>query len=416
LPQSNSRYLQFKPFIMNFLPISINIEQKKILMIGGGKVAFHKIQLLQRFTNNITIVAKDVFDDVKKLGVKYIEKAYDETDLDGFLLIYAATNDRELNKQIREDAHKKGILVNVVDDPALCDFVSPAIYRNGNMTVAVGSNGEDVYKAIAWRDKIKDLFEDGYLKAWLRTKFKKKKTALPQSKKISPQFIKGVVYLVGFGPGDPDLMTVKARKALEHADIIFYDDLLDSGFLSSFDAEKQYVGKRRDNHHKEQDEINTLLREAARKGKVVVRLKGGDPLIFGRGIEEKKFLNDHGIQVEIIPGITSGIAAGALSGIPLTHRGVASSVAIGTAHAKNSFKILESDTSIYYMGARNLKEIAAKYIEKGYSDDLPVAIVYNVSLPDQEVTITNIKEIIEQDREFKSPIISIFGYSVNERV
>lgn len=401
---------------MNFFPISINIEQKKILMIGGGKVAYHKITLIQRFTNNITVVAKKIDDNVKKTGVKYFEKEYEKSDLEGHLLVYAATNSRELNKQIRADGQALGILVNAVDDPEICDFVSPAIYRNGNMTVAVGSNGEDVYKAIAWRDKIKDVMEEGFLKAWYRSTFRKKKSTLPLSKPKSNEFIKGVVYLVGFGPGDPDLMTIKAQKALNNADVIFYDDLLDAGFLSNFTSEKYYVGKRRDNHHKEQDEINLLLRDAARKGKVVVRLKGGDPLIFGRGAEEKKFLNDHGIQVEIIPGLTSGIAAGALSGIPLTHRGVASSVAIGTAHAKNSFKILESDTSIYYMGARNLKEIAKKYLESGYSDDLPVGIVYNVSLPNQEVTIMNLKQILETDREFKSPIISIFGYSVNERV
>jgi uroporphyrin-III C-methyltransferase / precorrin-2 dehydrogenase / sirohydrochlorin ferrochelatase len=155
---------------------------------------------------------------------------------------------------------------------------------------------------------------------------------------------------------------------------------------------------------------------AAKQGKRVVRLKGGDPLIFGRGIEEKQFLMANGIAVEIIPGITSGIAAGALSGIPLTHRGVASSVAIGTAHTKNSFKILEADTSVYYMGANNLKDIVKQYLLKGYPPDFPVAIVYNVSFPNQTTTITNLKEIEAELYQFQSPIISIFGYAVNERI
>lgn len=401
---------------MKFLPISINIENKKILIIGGGKVAYHKLKILQRFTSNITVLGREISEQIINSGCDYIQKEYEEKDLEDFLLIYAATNNSELNIQIRKDGIKTGKLVNVVDNPAFCDFVSPAIYKKENMTVAVSSNGEDVYKSIAWRDKIRDIFEFGFPRAWIKGIFRKNSGSLPISKKKTNFLKSGTVYLVGFGPGDPDLMTLKAHKSLQDADVIFYDDLLNAEILEKFDGEKVYVGKRRDNHHKAQDEINLLLLDAAKNGKKVVRLKGGDPLIFGRGIEEKKFLNSNGVPVEIIPGITSGIAAGALSGIPLTHRGTASSVAIGTAHAKNSFKILEADTSVYYMGANNLHEIVNQYLLKGYPKDFPVAIVYNVSFPDQKVTVSSLEEIIEKNLTFKSPIISIFGYSVNERI
>ncbi|MBK8806650.1 MAG: uroporphyrinogen-III C-methyltransferase [Bacteroidales bacterium] len=401
---------------MNFLPISINIENKKILMIGGGKVAYHKIILLQRFTSNITVIAKEVAENVRKTGATIIEKSYEKTDLSDFFLVFAATNNTLLNKQILNDGHEQKILVNVVDNPAFCDFVSPAIYRKNNMTVAVGSNGEDVYKSITWRNKIHDVFEYGFLVAWFRSLFKRK-SMYPSSKKIvQTEFKKGTVYLVGFGPGNPDLMTVRAQKALQAAEIIFHDDLIDASVLSKYDAQKVYVGKRRDNHHRVQDEINLYLLQAAQQNKIVVRLKGGDPLIFGRGIEEKQFLVNKGILVDIIPGITSGLAAAALSGIPLTHRGVASSVAIGTAHAKNSFKVLDADTSIYYMGANNLKEIADQYLKKGYPETFPVGVVYNVSFPNQHTTITNLKEILNNKYTFQSPIISIFGYSINERI
>ncbi len=374
---------------MSFLPISINITNKKLVIVGGGHAAAIKLKTLTKFSDNITVIAPEICQEIKDYNVTIIEEEYSEEYIKDAFLIYACTNITEVNEQIQRDADKMGKLCNRTDAPDDSDFHSSAVLSTDEYTIAVNSKTKQRKKTIALKNKIDILFQI----------FEKQKLDFPAGK----------VWLVGFGPGDPELMTVKAQKLLFEADVIVYDDLLDKEFLAPYPAIKEYVGKRRDNHHKEQDEINNILVHYAKQGKKVVRLKGGDPLIFGRGTEEKMYLEGFDIQVEIVPGITTAIAAAALSSTPLTHRGIASSVALGTAHSKNSFKILEADTSVYYMGARNIREIAQKYLDKGFSADFPVAVVYNVSLPNQEVTKTNLGEIIAEKHEFKSPIVSIFG-------
>ncbi len=374
---------------MSFLPISLNITNKKIVIIGGGKAAAIKLKTLIKFTDNITVVAPEILPQIKEYNIAIIEDTYQKKYIEDAFLIYVCTNVAEINQQIQVDADTLGKLCNRTDAPDHSDFHSSAVLSTDEYTIAVNSKTKQRKKTIALKNKIDVLFQI----------FEKQKIDFPDGK----------VWLVGFGPGNPELMTVRAQKLLFEADVIVYDDLLDKEFLEPYPAIKEYVGKRRDNHHKEQDEINKILVKYAQQGKKVVRLKGGDPLIFGRGTEEKMYLEQFGLQVEIVPGITTAIAAAALSSTPLTHRGVASSVALGTAHSKNSFKILEADTSVYYMGARTITEIAQKYVDNGYSTDFPVAVVYNVSLPNQEVTKTNIGNIINGKHQFKSPIVSIFG-------
>jgi uroporphyrin-III C-methyltransferase/precorrin-2 dehydrogenase/sirohydrochlorin ferrochelatase len=305
-------------------------------------------------------------------------------------LVYACTSDSAVNQQIAADCDSLGKLCNRADKPEMSTFISPAIAMTNNFVIGINSRNKEPKKTVRLRNKIETLL-DIY-----------EKTHEPQP---------GKVYLVGFGPGNPELMTIKAHKLLFDADVILYDDLLDSNILEKYDGLKVYVGKRRDNHAKEQDEINEELVKYALEGKMVVRLKGGDPFIFGRGGEEKMYLESKGITVEVVPGITAGVAAAALASVPLTHRGVSSSVAFCTAHRGNSFKILEADTSVYYMGVENIVEIAKKYLEKGYPSDFPVAIVRNVSLHDQEITKTNIGILARNELSFTSPIVSIFGYT-----
>jgi uroporphyrinogen III methyltransferase / synthase len=219
----------------------------------------------------------------------------------------------------------------------------------------------------------------------------------------------GKVWLVGFGPGNPELLTVKALKILKQADIIFYDDLLNSSYLSRFKAQKVSVGKRKGNHSVEQSDINRLLYNAAIIGKTVVRLKGGDPMLFAHGGEEYEYLHRHFVKVEIIPGITAALAAAAYAHIPLSHRGIASSVTFITGHSKNNIKVPDDGTAIYYMGASNLREIARKAINKGWKPDTPVLLVYNVSASDQEKHFTNLEEIINSSQIFKTPLIIMMG-------
>ncbi len=383
---------------MNFLPISLNIENKHILVVGGGKVAFQKIKNLLPFTKKITVVAPEIREEISTLeNIVIIKSLYKTEYLKDMFLVYACTNHPETNQRILADAEKQNILCNRTDKAEESGFISSAIVETDSMLLALNSKRKEVKKTVSLKKELKAFIHE--------------REQLETVKEES----KGKVYLVGFGSGNPDLLTVKGKKLLTIADVIFYDDLLDADALNQYPGKKIYVGKRRNNHSKEQSEINEILLQSAQQGNMVVRLKGGDPLIFGRGGEEKMYLEEHGIQVEIVPGISSAIAAAAYGDIPLTHRGISSSVAFGTAHAKNSYKILESDTSVYYMGAKNIRQIAQKYLEKGYPGSYPVGLIYNASMPDQEVTKTTISELLESNMEIKSPVISIFGYTVDYR-
>jgi len=222
----------------------------------------------------------------------------------------------------------------------------------------------------------------------------------------------GKVYLAGFGPGDPELMTIKTDRVLSEADIIFYDDLLDSSCLKKYSGEEIYVGKRKGKHSKDQDEINRMLYKAALKGFKVVRLKGGDAMIFGRGGEEVSYLRQRFIDVEVIPGVTSAIAAAAESLIPLTHRSVASSVAFCTGHPENKIRIPNADTLVYYMGASSLKIIADKLMRNGLSGDMPTAVIRNASLASQQVFTTTLEKIVTDNIVAKSPSLIIVGDTI----
>lgn len=225
----------------------------------------------------------------------------------------------------------------------------------------------------------------------------------------------GTVYLVGFGPGDPELLTVKGLKLLKSADIIFYDDLTNKEYLLKFRAEKIYVGKRKGNHSHEQEAINQLLYEAASAGKKVVRLKGGDPMLFAHGGEEIEFLRSRFIKVEVVPGVTAALAAAAFANIPLTHRGISSSVTLSTGHAKTNIHVPESGTLVYYMGASNLHKIAEEVMHKGWTPETPVLLVYNASAPDQKEYYTTLQEVVDYPESYQTPLIIIIGEVVGLR-
>lgn len=222
----------------------------------------------------------------------------------------------------------------------------------------------------------------------------------------------GKVILVGFGPGDPDLLTIKGHHALNEADVIYYDDLIDKNFIQGFKGEKIYVGKRKGNHSKDQEEINQLLLRSAKQGKLVVRLKGGDPMIFGHGGEEINFLENHQIKTEVIPGVSSGIAAAGMARIPLTYRGVSSCVTFISGHSINTMVLPKSGTLVFYMSVSTIKQIALKLIHDGWRSDTPAAVVYNASCSDQTITFTSVSNLIYSERVFKTPSIIIIGEAV----
>lgn len=221
----------------------------------------------------------------------------------------------------------------------------------------------------------------------------------------------GKVTLAGFGPGNPDLLTIGADKAMKEADIIFHDDLLDQDYLNRYPAEKVYVGKRKDRHSFHQDEINDLLYRAAIAGKRVVRLKGGDPMIFAHGREEIDFLQSRLVEVEVIPGISAGIALAAYTHIPLTHRGLASSVAFITGHAESA-QLPDADTLVYYMAGANISGIAKRLIAAGRDASTPVALVHNVSLPGQKTFYSHLGELQYSTFKYPTPVVIVIGQVV----
>ncbi|MCD8193987.1 MAG: uroporphyrinogen-III C-methyltransferase [Tannerellaceae bacterium] len=222
----------------------------------------------------------------------------------------------------------------------------------------------------------------------------------------------GWVTLVGFGPGDPDLLTIGGLKALEQADIIFHDDLLDQQFLRSFGKETIYVGKRKGKHHAEQQDINRMLADAARNGKQVVRLKGGDPMIFAHGGEEVLYLKNCFVPVKVIPGVTTACALAAVTQTSLTYRGVSSSVAFVLGHG-NKVRTPDADTLVYYMGAGNIRKIAGSLIGSGRPPETPALLVYNVSKPDQQEFFSTLEELKNSKRTYPTPLIILVGEVVN---
>ena len=375
---------------MIFLPISLNIQERRVLIVGGGRLAAQKLETLCQYTHAVDLCGIQISPEVRRYPITILERPYGEDLLEGKGLVYACTDDPILNRRIGADCRRKGLLVNVSDDPEACDFTSPAIYKKEYMSVAVSSNARDVRRTIAWRNKIKKFIE-----------------RLPEDWKaasFAPSSPKGKVWLVGFGPGDPGLLTFKADRVLSQADVIFYDDLVDASVLRRYPAKSVYVGKRKGYHTEEQQDINEQLCTAAGKGLSVVRLKGGDPGIFGRGGEEIAFLKSRGIEVEIVPGVTSACAVAAALGIPLTQRNVSSEILIRTGHGARNDESLP-DTVVYYMAASCLKEIAAHLLEQGYAPETPVAIVENAGLPHERRRRTMLNILSEEYADSPATVI-----------
>jgi len=224
----------------------------------------------------------------------------------------------------------------------------------------------------------------------------------------------GNVTLVGFGPGDPDLLTIAGEKANAAADIIFHDDLVDQAFLEQYRAEKVYVGKRRHCHSHEQDQINEMMRDAALAGKEVVRLKGGDPMVFAHGGEEIEYLKSNGIAVKSIPGISTAMAAASLTQIPLTLRGIAKSVAFISGHT-TEVHLPNTDTLVCFMAGSTIHKIAVKAIAEGRNPQTPVALIYNVSLPDQKEYLSTLELLSQSEEKYPTPVIIIIGDVISYR-
>lgn len=479
---------------MNTFPLFFKLENRKVLIVGGGDVALRKADLLSRAGAAITILAPDISTEIQALlsddKHELIYKNYNKSYMTGARVIIAATDDETLNHQIHADATALNIPVNVVDTPHLCDFIFPAIVDRNPIVIGISSNGKAPVLARLLRARLETLIPQGYgklakLAGEFRSEVKNKiptltgrrqfwerafegkvselifagneteataqlqKDLAETAKKIANQHSDdtevvtnsaanldnqdtdsdisnkgknpvGEVYIVGAGPGDPELLTFKALRLMQQADIVFYDALVSPQVLDLCrrDADKVYVGKKRSNHAVAQLGINELLVNSAKEGRRVVRLKGGDPFIFGRGGEEIESLRAHGVPYQVVPGITAANAAASYAGIPLTHRDHSQSVRFVTGFLKagtpnSNFKsFLNTDeTVVFYMGLHSLPRLTTGLIDAGRSSDTPIAIVSNASMPNQQVltgTLANIVELQEKN-QLPTPALLIMG-------
>lgn len=380
------------------LTLSLNTQDKKALCIGGGRAAEIKIPKLLKHGIQVTLLSAHISPSLQQLveqgQVQWLARDWQKDDsLQAFGLspqdlLLLTTGDTRLNSSIQELSQESPCLVYRADIPSLGDFQFQAQLELEESTISIKSKQSNHRQSLYLKNYLEDL--------------------------LTPiEFPEGKVYLVGFGPGDPELMTLKARKLLLSADIVFYDDLIGSEILHYITGDKVYVGKRKGQHYKTQDTINDLLLKAAQAGKRVVRLKGGDPFIFGRGGEELLHLHSHGIAVEVIPGISSSLAASAGALIPLTHRGVSRRLTFMSAHhVDTELETIPSEgTLVLYMGASKLDFLSQKLIQLGLAPQTGVALVYNASLPDQALEIRALQDIGQS--QLKSPMAIIIGDVVN---
>jgi len=447
---------------MDFLPIFLDIKQRPCLVVGGGEVAARKVALLLQAGASVTVVAPALGTTLAALHregrIKYLARAFLADDLDRHYLVIAATSDPERNRQVAHLAHTRRIPVNVVDKPELCSFVMPSIIDRSPVIAAVSTGGTSPVLARLIRARLETLIPASFgrlamLAADFREKVKKHfshppdrrifwekvlqgpvaelifagkdaaaRDALENALRTAPDAPRemGEVYLVGGGPGDPDLLTFRALRLMQQADVVVHDRLVSPAVvdLTRRDAERIYVGKERDNHALPQEDINALLVRLAKEGKRVLRLKGGDPFIFGRGGEEIDTLAEEGIPFQVVPGITAAAGCAAYAGIPLTHRDFAQSCVFVTGHLQNGAVNLNWDslirpdqTIVFYMGLRGLSLICQGLVSRGLADTTPAALIQQGTTPEQRVFVSTLRDLpdIIAHTEIKPPTLLIVG-------
>lgn len=447
---------------VSLFPLFADLRNRTVLVVGGGAVAERKVEALLQAGALPQVGSLDLNQGLRRWleegRIRWRVGAFREEWLDEAWLVIAATDDSAVNRKVYDAATARRILANVVDDAELCSFHSPAVVQRGLLQVAISSGGGAPMLArhvrrqletlldhslgtlagllTRQRDAIRARFPDlglrrrffdrllaGPLPRLLRQQLDATQAdaylqdLLEQERSLPPV---GSVVLVGAGPGDPGLVTLNALRAMNEADVILHDRLVSAEVLrlARRDATRIEVGKSAGRHSMSQDQIQALMLEHARQGKRVVRLKGGDPFVFGRGGEELEFLRDHGVPFEVIPGITAAVACAAYAGIPLTHRDHAQSLRLVTAHCKDSLDTLdwnalaqEKQTLAVYMGVAGLEKVRERLLLAGVAPHLPFALVENGSRPQQRVITGTLASLPESARHHRvqSPALLILG-------
>ena len=446
---------------MDYFPVFLDLKQRRCLLVGGGDVATRKGRMLAKAGAILRVVAPEISTELRELVAchqgELWAREYQAGDMDDCVLAVAATDIESLNETISFDAKQKNIPVNVVDTPALCTYITPAIIDRSPLMIAISSGGEAPvlarlvrakletlipmsYGALAnlasrWRERVKARFDNGDS----RRKFWEKilqgpvaELAMNNQEQLADGIIatelaaedssltQGEVYLVGGGPGDPELLTLKALRLMQQADVVLYDRLVSDGVMDLVrrDAERIYVGKRRSEHAMQQENINQLLVDLAKQGKRVLRLKGGDPFIFGRGGEEIELLAQNNIPFQIVPGITAASGCAAYAGIPLTHRDYAQSVRFVTGHLKDDSINVHwpelanpTQTIVFYMGLVGLRDICAALVQHGRQPTTPVALIERGTTQQQRVLIADLATMADvvDAQEVHAPTLFVVG-------
>ncbi len=447
---------------MKQLPVFFDVHDRPCLVVGGGEVAARKIELLLRCGAMVTVVAPDLSGRVAELRdsgrIRHEARPFAEEDLAAQQLVFAATGDLQVNRAVSELAQARRLPVNVVDNPQLCSFIMPSIIDRDPVQVAISTGGASPVLARLLRARLETLIPSSYgrlaqLMGRFRDEARRRFPDMTERRRFWEQILhgpiaemlfagqdkaaasalqsalegtpthpsrQGEVYLVGGGPGDPDLLTFRALRLMQQADVVVYDRLVAPPVLELVrrDARRLYVGKESGQHTVAQQDINTLLVELAREGHRVLRLKGGDPFIFGRGGEEIDTLSAQGVPFQIVPGITAASGCSCYAGIPLTHRDYAHSCIFVTGHLKDGRMDLNwtalvqpRQTIAVYMGVHGIDVLCRQLVEHGLAAHTPAALIERGTLPGQRVLIGTLAALPDIVRASKvaAPSMLIVG-------
>jgi uroporphyrin-III C-methyltransferase/precorrin-2 dehydrogenase/sirohydrochlorin ferrochelatase len=447
---------------MKYFPAFFDLTAQRVLVVGAGEVALRKVDLLMRSGAHVSVVAPEVHPELERRAgdgsIKLTRREFVPEDLVGARLVIVATSHRALNRWIANLSESRAIPVNVVDDREASRFIVPAIVDRDPVLIGVATSGTSPVLARRLRERLEALIPTriGAAALWLRSLRAAAKKQLrdiaarrryfeslvdgpamhrfmegdePGARRIAQQLLAGSatapaaageVILVGAGPGDAELLTLKALRALQNADVILHDRLVSAAVLemSRRDATRICVGKAAGSQGSTQEEINELLIRHASAGMRVVRLKGGDPFIFGRGGEELEALAAARINFSVIPGITAASGCAAYAGIPLTHRDHAHTVSFVTGHDDKSGKepdwralAATGHTAVFYMGLARFGHIVARMVQHGASPDLPAGIIAQGTLPQQRVIVATLATLVEAAAraELESPVLLVVG-------
>ncbi len=435
-----------------------DLTSRRVLVVGGGTIAQAKVESLLSSGARITVVCVEATPRLRDLAdrgtIRVVSRRFRPTDVVGVRLVVAATADRKLNRRVRRWAHIAAAVVNVVDDPEMCDVTVPAVVHRGPATIAISTDGTSPAMARFLREEIERTLPIGvgtlideagrarqelrrsgayrydyqawrqrFLEPGLDTVRAGRTGSLEELRRrflagfsVRGPIRAGTVSLVGAGPGGADLITVRGANALASADVVIYDRLADPSLLdlAPVAAERIPVGKSKGDGI-DQEEINRIIVDRAASGAHVVRLKGGDPFVFGRGFEEREVVEAAGLTCDLVPGLSSALAAPALAGVPVTHRGMAASFTVLSGHrvaeAEHDWEALarSSSTLVVLMGASTASEIAGRLLEGGRGADESVRVVHRAGSPDMETSDTTLAGLFDEGCPFPAPCVIVIG-------